>query len=83
MSDTPEQIAAKLTEAQRGFVLWLPGDGSWVRTTEGDFNRWGVNGLRGFGQSGLIDSEYGRFNMQHRLSPLGLQVRAILQGDQP
>lgn len=69
--------AAKLTEAQRAFLEWLPADGSWRQTTERDLNQWGPNALRGFGQSGLIEGRY-REPMRHRLTPYGLKVRAYL-----
>jgi hypothetical protein len=80
---TPEQIAAGLTEAQRAFVLDLSGDGGWKEFSAHLFSRFGANALRGFGKSGLIEGVYQNPAPVHRLTPLGLAVRAILQDHQP
>jgi hypothetical protein len=77
MTDIPT-IAKGLTEAQGEFLLWLPADGGWRRTTQRELDQWGLNALRGFGQSGLIDGYYQEV-MRHRLTPLGLAVRDYLR----
>jgi hypothetical protein len=71
--DDVNAIAEGLSEAKIAFLLSLPADGSWRRTTEGEFNAHGPNALRGFGQSGLIEGYY-RGHMAHRLTPLGINV---------
>ena len=75
----PHEVAAKLTKAQREFMMLLPKDGSYRTTSVADIRRHGANSLRGFGQSKLIDGYYEKHGMGHRLTELGLAVRAILQ----
>lgn len=76
MTDTPEQIAAKLTEAQRSVML------------TGDCSREGNDGcvcqspLRaGLADMGLV--KHGPVYNGWLVTDLGLQVRVILQGDLP
>jgi hypothetical protein len=75
------KIAEGLSEAQRLFLLLLPTDMAWRATSE-DLHaiarRHGENALRRFGASGLVEGYY-KEQVRHRLTPLGLQVRAILQ----
>lgn len=73
MSDTPEQIAARLTKAQRGCIYPGPGNPECARGPVGsmrvllsvgvvkDVNHWSFNGKRG-----------------GKLTPLGAAVRAVV-----
>jgi hypothetical protein len=70
-----------LTVAQRDFLLFLPADGSWKRTTERDFTTHGPNALRGFGQSDLIEGYY-QEEMRHRLTAFGVRVVAHILSTQ-
>lgn len=72
MTDVAD-IAKGLTEAQRAFLLSLPSD-DWKHWPRG-MGVWQLDGLRGFGKSGLIESRYEHGGVYHRLSPAGLAVR--------
>lgn len=78
--DQAEVARAKLTQAEQAFLLFLPADGGWA-LSGGFIEMLGVNALRGFGRSGLIDGEY-RGRTRHRLPPLGLAVRNLLEEQQ-
>lgn len=71
------EYGGALTEAQRDFLLFLPPDGEWKRTSSRDLERHGANSLRAFGKSGLVEGYY-REVMQHRLTKEGQRVRAAL-----
>ena len=68
-----------LTEAQREFVQYLPGDGSW-RETHHEICRiglkYGTNSLRGFGASEFVEGYY-RETVKHRLTHSGVLARAL------
>jgi hypothetical protein len=77
-----EAIAAGLTEAQREMLFGLPDDQSWLHSYSHIARiekRFGGNSLCGFEKTGLIAGRYERLGMWHRLTPLGLAVRQILQ----
>ena len=74
--DSPEETVARMTEAQKAFILALPQDGGWRRSS--GLLRNITNELRGFGKSGLIDGKYENV-MRHRLTPQGRAVRALLE----
>lgn len=80
-----EQIARSLTKAQIAMISDLPIDRSWVRMFPLErYASFGVNALRGFGKSGLVEGDYSeRTTLRYRLTPLGEQVRALLAKEQP
>lgn len=67
-----------LTDAQQRFLLSLPADGSWKRTSSTELESYGKNALRGFGQTGLVEGHY-HSPMQHRLTKAGIEVVSALQ----
>lgn len=82
MTDEIDRVIAKLKEAQRELVKFLPADGSWhewPRYSGGPLGKWPSADMRGFGKSGLVKGRYGFHDMAHRLTDKGLAVRARLQ----
>lgn len=77
MHDTPEQIAARMTKAQRRAILWLPKDGKqrcWCLRDQTDF-RPGIEGI----SFELRKIARGSFDATWwRLTPLGAAVRAVV-----
>ena len=73
---TLSDMAKGLTPAQRAFVLSL--SDQWKHWPQG-MARHESSGLRGFGQSGLIESRYEHSGEYHRLSNAGLQLQAYLR----
>ena len=82
-----EQIAAKLTEAQRRAVLWLPDDGSWTpcraHWTVANSVVWIERKLPEIAEAKIVGQNGGANDLRHRLTPLGIQVRTILKEQQP
>jgi hypothetical protein len=74
-------LGHRLTPAHQVFLLSLPMDGSWRKTTSWDFERHGKNAFRGFGKTGLVDGYY-REEMRHRLTEEGRAVAAALRARQ-
>jgi hypothetical protein len=72
----------RLTIPQQRFLLSLPADGQWKRTTADELQSYGRNALRGFGKSGLIEGYYHE-PMRHRLTVEGVKVRASLTPQEP
>lgn len=71
-------IAKGLSEGGKAYILSLPGDGSWRETPADELDGYGKDALRGFGKKGITEGIY-HDPMRHRLTPLGLRVRAHLE----
>jgi hypothetical protein len=76
-TDTELIHGLRLTPAHCAFLLSLPPDGSWKRTSAWDFDRHGVNAFRGFGKLGLTEGYY-QEEMRHRLTDEGQRAAATL-----
>ena len=82
MHDTPEQIAARLTKAQRRAILWLPKDGSEVERVKQPMTAAVASLEMRFSdvcKGRSIRTASGRWScMAYRLTPLGAAVRAVV-----
>jgi hypothetical protein len=89
---TPAEIAARLTAAERRALLWLPRDPAWITAADlgermGGTARMKAQGLGRLGgtmawrlmRKGLAALVPMRGTSGYRLTPLGLQVRAIIE----
>ena len=81
---TPAEIAARLTEAQKRALLWLPGDGSERRTAEASdcdcYRFW--QAFRKLALLGVVHRRPLRkwpTPIMWSLTPLGREVRAIIE----
>lgn len=84
MTQTPEEIAAGVNEAQRCVLLrvpaMMPARAWWIAPAEVS-SRVTYGALRRFGNLGLVQTFRVNPSNEYRLTPLGLQVRAALTGD--